>query len=120
MFNGIAYDRFGHNKNRVGFNSIKKVKSKRYMSVKQDATDQTNEEEFTNIIEFDNEEKLETIYEDQPETFEIANEMHVTISNDAPNITHLDHELLKMKTLVKFMDIAKKQKNVKKFEKPIV
>lgn len=127
MFSNIEYNRFSSNPNRSGFNSVKKRKPQKYMSVKLINNNELNNElnqiesvspeyDSFNKIEFsDDDQKLHEIYEEKTDLFEKQN-MMTEIETVSENIKHVEHELLKMKSIVKFLDNHKSQK-IKKFEK---
>jgi len=116
MLPSINYNRFGQNQKRAGFNSIKRVKSKCYMTVL-DSLEHNDESNLMNQIEFltDNDQTLEQIYETKNDVFESVN-----INEQKPNnIEHKDHEILKLKTMTKFLEISKSSKSTKKYAKQI-
>lgn len=106
MFNNINYNRFGSNPNRAGFSSIKRAKSKKYLTVKLEE-DQT--ENPPTELQFDETETFDQVYNNKDHTFEETNEMH-EVTDPIPAITHEDRELMKMKTMLKFMESSRKSK----------
>jgi hypothetical protein len=119
MFNNISYDRFGQNKKRAGFNSIKTLKAKKYMTIK--LTDETTEnDDLFNTIEFEDEHKqIDEIYEDKDTSFTTINELHNTTPIEPLPTINYDHEMLKHKTLLKFYETGKRNSS-KKFAKAIL
>jgi len=135
MFNSIAYERFGMNTKRNGFTSMKRVKSKRYMTVRTSTQEEEQIDDANNtcgiesnqIEEVDESqgviEGYDTLYVDSSnDTFNNSNEMlgpAPIVDEVNLNIVHQDHQILKLKTMLKFLESGKK-KQVKKFEKQII
>lgn len=126
MFNRLNYERFGTNKQRSGFNSIKRQKSQRYLVVKpQEEKEITNTEcdfdSFT-AISFDEEHHLEyhELFPEKQE--EIEYEKNLEQKQEEPTPVNLDvrREILKMKTMTSFLqniDIQKAKKQSQKYER---
>jgi hypothetical protein len=118
MLASISYERFGANPQRAGFNSLKRVKSKKYLSVSDiepsdnDVVDMFNQIEFTGQ---EDEQTIEQIYQEIPDTFEHRNE----IKPPEPKIDHKEREILKVKAMLQFMQVSKSKNTEKKYARQI-
>lgn len=123
MFNNIDYNRFNLNNNRASFNSIKKKKSQKYMSVKTNIVD-INEKDFDefNKIEFEeNEKEIHEMYDEKPTEFNNNNNMNMINPVEEVNINDnimksLKTDILKKQTMLKFMS---KSQKLNKYERKI-
>ena len=126
MFNSIAYERFGVSTKRNGFTSMKRVKSKRYMTVRTSTQEEEQIDDANNtcgiesnqIEEVDESqgviEGYDTLYVDSSnDTFNVSNEMlglpPIVAEEVNLNIVHQDHQILKLKTMLKFLESGKKK-----------
>lgn len=126
MFANINYERFGANPKRNGFSSVKRMKSQKYLVVKQ-AEQLTNTEcdfdEF-NKIEFNEEQTDEDhnliLHEMFPEKHEFENDLEKKEEPVVSSSININHEIVKMKAMSQFLsniDIQKSKKQSQKYSR---
>ena len=124
MFNRLDYTRFGSNPNRKGFNSVKRQKSQRYLVVpKQEQLTTNTEPDFDNFtaISFDEEHHLEyhDVFPDSVATEVFENNLERK-EDEIISVIDTKHEIIKMKTMTRFLqniDIQKAKKTSQKYER---